>query len=192
MQKFGPILVRMSALTAVLGGLAWNAKMIYESNSDRPYPEDLTDTLLFVVPLLLLAALAGLYLHSRGRLGEYENLSVLGFVLGSVGLLGASVSSALWALGLVSDVLRGLWGGLLLLAIGLLFIGGPILQVGLLGRWKAVPLIVGILGIVAVALPPWNAIGVAAWGLFGLAWVALGCALWSGERETAQRPARVS
>ena len=58
--------IRGSALTAVLGGLLWDAKMIYESSSDRQYPNDLTDTLLFVVPLLLLVGLADLYLHCRG------------------------------------------------------------------------------------------------------------------------------
>jgi hypothetical protein len=195
MQTSKSILVRASALAAVLGGLLWDAKiiyMIYESNSDRAYPKDLTDALLFVVPLLLLAGLAGLYVHCRGRLGEQENLALAGFILGSVGLAGASVSSGLWTLGIVSDVLRGLWGGLLFVAIGLMMLGGYILQAGLLGRWKAVPLIVGVIGILAVAMPPWNSVGVAAWGLFGLAWVALGYVLWSGEGETVQRPARAS
>ncbi len=195
MQTSKSILVRASALAAVLGGLLWDAKiiyMIYESNSDRAYPKDLTDALLFVVPLLLMAGLAGLYVHCRGRLGEQENLALAGFILGSVGLAGASVSSGLWTLGIVSDVLRGLWGGLLFVAIGLMMLGGYILQAGLLGRWKAVPLIVGVIGILAVAMPPWNSVGVAAWGLFGLAWVALGYVLWSGEGETVQRPARAS
>ncbi len=195
MQTSKSLLVRASALAAVLGGLLWDAKiiyMIYESNSDRAYPKDLTDALLFVVPLLLMAGLAGLYVHCRGRLGEQENLALAGFILGSVGLAGASVSSGLWTLGIVSDVLRGLWGGLLFVAIGLMMLGGYILQAGLLGRWKAVPLIVGVIGILAVAMPPWNSVGVAAWGLFGLAWVALGYVLWSGEGETVQRPARAS
>lgn len=193
MQTSKSVLVRTSALAALLGGLLWDAKiiyMIYESNSDRAYSKDLTDDSLFVVPLLLLAGLAGLYSHCRGRLGEQENLALAGFILASVGLAGASVSSGLWALGLVSDVLRGLWGGLLFVAIGLMMLGGYILQAGLLGRWKAVPLIVGIIGILAVAMPPWNSVGVAAWALFGFTWVALGCVLWLGEGATAQRPAR--
>ncbi len=195
MQTSKSVLVRASALAAVLGGLLWDAKiiyMIYESNSDRPYPKDFTDDLLFVVPLLLLAGLAGLYVHCRGRLGEQENLALVGFILASVGLAGASVSSGLWALGLVSDVLAGLWGGLLFVALGLMMLGGYILQAGLLGRWKVVPLIVGIIGILAVAMPPWNFAGVAAWALFGFTWVALGYVLWSGEGETIQRPARAS
>jgi hypothetical protein len=53
MQTSRSILVRAGALAAVLGGLLWDAKMIYESINDRPYPDDLTDALLFVVPLLL-------------------------------------------------------------------------------------------------------------------------------------------
>ena len=193
MQTSRSILVRAGALAAVLGGLLWDAKiiyMIYESNSARQYLQDLTDALLFVVPLLLLVGLVGLYVHCRGRLGELETLSLVGFILGSIGLAGASVWSGLWALGVVSDVLKGLWGGLLFAAVGLMLLGGSIVQAGLLGRWKAVPLIVGIMGILAVAMPPWNFVGVAAWALFGLTWVALGSVLWLGEGETVQRPAR--
>ena len=151
MQTSTSILVRAGALAAVLGGLLWDAKiiyMIYKSNSTR---QDLTDTLLFVVPLLLLAGLAGLYVHCRGRLGELESLSLVGFILGSIGLAGASVWSGLWALGVVSDVLKGLWGGLLFVAIGLMLLGGSVVQAGLLRRWKAVPLIAGVIGILAVA-----------------------------------------
>ncbi len=193
MKTSRSILVRAGALAAVLGGLLWDAKiiyMIYESNSTNQYLQDLTDTLLLVLPLLLLAGLAGLYVHCRGRLGEQERLSLAGFILGSVGLAGASVWSGLWALGVVSDVLIGLWGGLLLVAVGLMLLGGSIIQSRLLGRWKAVPLIVGVIGILAVAMPPWNFVGVAAWALFGLTWVALGSVLWFGESETVQRPAR--
>ena len=193
MQTSKSILVRTSALAAVLGALLWDAKiiyMIYGSNSDRAYHKYLTDTLLFVVPFLLFAGLAGLYVNCRGRLGEMENLALAGFILGSVGLVGASVSSGLWALGVVSDVLRGLWGGLLFVAIGLLLLGGSIIHAGLLGRWKAVPLIVGVIGILAVAMPPWNPVGVAAWALFGFTWVTLGCVLWLGEGEAVRRPAR--
>jgi hypothetical protein len=192
MQTSKSILVRASALAALLGGLLWDAKilyMIYKTNGDRAYHNDLTDTLLFVVPLLLLAGLAGLYVNCRGRLGEQESLALVSFILASVGLAGASVSSGLWALGIVSDVLRGLWGGLLFVAIGLLLLGGSIIQVGLLGRWKAVPLIVGVIGILAVALPPWNAVGVAAWALFGFAWVALGYVLWSYRYSSVQQAA---
>jgi hypothetical protein len=170
--------------------LLWVAKIIYESSSDRPYPNDLTDDLLFVVPLLLLAGLAGLYAHCRGRLGEQENVALAGFILASVGLAGASVSSGLWALGLVSDVLKGLWGGLFFVAIGLLLLGGSIIAAGLLGRWKTVPLTMGIIGILAVAMPPWNFVGVAAWALFGFTWVALGCVLCVSEGEAVRRPAR--
>jgi hypothetical protein len=193
MQTSRSILVRAGALAAVLGGLLWDAKiiyMIYESNSARQYLQDLTDALLFVVPLLLLAGLAGLYIHCGGRLGELETLSLAGFILGSIGLAGASVWTGLWALGVVSDVLKGLWGGLLFVAVGLMLLGGSIVQAGLLGRWKAVPLIVGVIGILAVAMPPWNFAGVAAWALFGLTWVALGSVLWLGEGETVQRPVR--
>ncbi len=192
MQTSRSIVVRAGALAAVLGGLLWDAKiiyMIYESNSARQYVQDLTDALLFVVPLLLLAGLVGLYVRCKGQLGEQERLSLAGFILGSVGLAGASVWSGLWALGLVSDVLTGLWGGLLFVAVGLMLLGGSIDQARLLGRWKAVPLIVGVIGILAVAMPPWNLAGVVVWVLFGASWAVLGYVLWSYRDESVQQTA---
>lgn len=185
------LLARLGAPAAALGGLMWAAKVIYEGGSGRSYPQDLTDALLFVVPLLLLVGFAGLYLHCRGRLGEQENLSLAGFILGSVGLAGASISSGLWALGVVSDVLVGLWGGTFFVALGLMLLGGSILQAGLLGHWKAVPLIVGVTGLLAVAMPPWNLAGGTVWGLFGFTWVALGYVLRSGEHEIVRQNAPV-
>jgi hypothetical protein len=80
---------------------------------------------------------------------------------------------------------------LVLVALGLTLLGGSIIQAGVLGRWKAVPLTMGVTGILAVAMPPWNFVGVAAWALFGLTWVALGYVLWSYQDEPAQRTAPV-
>jgi hypothetical protein len=179
------IFVKTSAVAAVLGGLLWDAKIFYES-SNRPSPQDLTDTLIFLVPLLLLAGLAGLYVRCRGRLGEEQNLSLAGFVVASVGLAVASIYSGLWTLGLVSDVLAGLWGALFFVALGLVLVGGPIVHVGLLGSGKAVPLSAGIVGFLAFATPPWNLLGVTTWALFGLVWVALGYVLWVDEGETVR------
>jgi hypothetical protein len=180
------IFVKASAVAAIVGGLLWDAKMIYESSSNRPSPQDLTDTLIFVVPLLLLAGLAGLYVRCIGRLGEEQNLSLAGFVVASFGLAVASTYSGLWTLGLVSDVLAGLWGGLFFVALGLVMVGGSIVQAGLLGSRKAVPLSAGIVGFLAVATPPWNLLGVTTWALFGLTWVVLGCVLWVDGGETVQ------
>lgn len=72
-----------------------------------------------------------------------------------------------------------------------MLLGGSILQAGLLGHWKAVPLIVGVTGLLAVAMPPWNLAGGTVWGLFGFTWVALGYVLRSGEHEIVRQNAPV-
>ncbi len=186
------IVVRASALSAVLGGLLWDAKIIYESNNDHPYPTDITDALFFVVPLLMLSGLAGLYLLCRGQLSEQEKESHwVGFVLGFGGLVGASVSSGMWALGLISDVLVGLLLGVLFVGFGLTLFGSSIIEAGLLGRWKALPMIMGLVSILAVMMPPWNFAGVAAWALLGLGWAGLGYVLWSYRDEPDQQSALV-
>ena len=184
------IVVRASALAAMLGGLLWAGKIIYESNNDHPYPTDITDALFFVVPLLMLAGLAGLYLLCRGQLSEQEKEGHwVGFVLGFGGLVGASASSGLWALGLISDVLVGLLLGVLFVGFGLTLFGSSIIEARLLGRWKALPLIMGLVSILAVMMPPWNFAGVVAWTLFGLGWTVLGYVLWSYRNEPIQQTA---
>jgi hypothetical protein len=115
------IVGRAATLAAMLGGSLWVCKITYEGNKDRPYPADLIDAPFLVVPLLMLAGLAGLYVLCRGRLDEQDKRGHrAGFVLGFVGLMGTSVSSGLWALGLISDDLVVLWLGVLFVGCGFL------------------------------------------------------------------------
>jgi hypothetical protein len=86
MQSYKSIVVRASALAAMLGGVLWSAKAFYDMNDAPPWPTDVTDDLFFVVLVFFLAGLSGLYARCRGGLGEWETISPMGFVASLVGL----------------------------------------------------------------------------------------------------------
>jgi len=183
-------LIRWSGLAAILGGALWIAKVLYEMNDETVYARDITDYMFFVVPLLLLVGLTGLYALGGRRSGQRGQGGLIGFFLGVLGLLAISVSFGLWTLGMVSDVLWGILLGLLPLALGLLILGGSIIESGALGRANALPLVLGFVSILALILPPWNVAGVVVWALLGGGWSLLGIAIWvSGS--CAVQPARV-
>lgn len=184
-------LIRMGGLAAILGGTLWVAKVLYEMNDVTTYARDITDYMFFVVPLLLLAGLAGLY-GIGARRGERGGRGFLtGFFIGALGLLAISVSFGLWNLGLVSDVLWGILLGLVPTALGLMILGGWIMESGALGRAAALPLILGFMSILAAVAPPWNFAGVAVWTALGAGWALLGVAILASGRERAVGPARV-
>ena len=74
METSSSLVARIGGLAAVLGGLLWSAKAFYDRNDAPPWPTDVTDTLFFLVLLLFLAGLTGLYARCRGRLGEWETV----------------------------------------------------------------------------------------------------------------------
>ena len=73
MQSYKSVVVRASALAAMLGGVLWSAKAFYDRNDAPPWPTHVTDDLFFVVLVFFLAGLSGLYARSRGHLGESGN-----------------------------------------------------------------------------------------------------------------------
>ncbi|MBA2344633.1 MAG: hypothetical protein H0V83_06090 [Rubrobacter sp.] len=184
-------LIRWSGLAAVLGGALWIAKVLYEMNDVTTYARDITDYMFFVVPLLLLVGLAGLYALDVRRAGQRGRVFLAGFLMGALGLMGISLSFGLWTLGTLSDLLWGIMIGLLPLGLGLMILGGSIIESGTLGRAKALPLVMGFMSILALALPPWNVAGVTVWALSGGGWVVLGVAIWASGNERAVRTARV-
>jgi hypothetical protein len=93
-------------------------------------------------------------------------------------------------LNVISEVFWALvpLGGLALV-IGLALVGIAALRMEALPRWAAVLLVIGSLGMlgfndqnaqVLMAIP------------FGIGWLAVGYALWSGRGATLQRPPRVA
>jgi len=184
-------LIRWSGLAAMLGGAFWVGKVLYEMNETTTYARDITDYMFFVVPLLLLAGLTGLYALVARRAEQGGQGALSGFFLGALGLVGISVSFGLWTLGMVSDVLWGILIGLLPVALGMLILGGSVIGSGVLGRAKALPLILGFVSLLALALPPWNIAGVGVWASLGLGWILLGIAVWASASERDVQPARV-
>ena len=202
MRAYKSIVVRASALAAMLGGVLWSAKTFYDRNDAPPWPTDVTDDLFFVVLVFFLAGLSGLYARCRGRLGEWEPLTRMGFVVGIAGLLGAIIGQ----LTMVLEVGPAWWFGMswwmfvfgfFVMNLGLVFLGNSIVQSGALPRWKALPLMIGSLGILLILIgdPPNSELGVcpslALWIVFGLGRVVLGYLLWSGEGKSAKQPATV-
>ncbi len=200
MQGFSGITTRMGGVAAALGGLLWAAKAFYDRNDAPPWPTDATDALFFLIPLLFLLGLTGLYVRCRGRLRRWEALSSAAFggvVIGAVGSVFGGLSALLgvgplwWA-----EISWWMFGfGFFLMHLGLLFLGNSIVQTGTLPRWRALPLLIGMLGILLILVsdPPNSPLGVypslVLWMLYGFAWAALGYALWSFRYEAVRQRA---
>ena len=200
MQSYKSIVVRASALAAMLGGVLWSAKAFYDRNDAPPWPTDVTDDLFFVVLVFFLAGLTGLYARCRGRLGEWETISSMGFVASLVGLTVSIVGQ----LTMVLEVGPSWWLGIswwmfvfgfFVMNLTLVFLGNSIVQSGALPRWRAVPLLTGALGILLILVgdPPNSELGLypslVLWMGFGLGWVVQGYVLYSGEDESTKQSA---
>jgi hypothetical protein len=200
MQGFSGITIRVGGVAAALGGLLWAAKAVYDRNDAPPWPTDATDTLFFLIPLLFLLGLTGLYVQCRGRLREWEALSSAAFggvVIGAVGSIFGGLSALLgvgplwWA-----EISWWMFAfGFFLMHLGLLFLGNSIVQTGTLPRWRALPLLIGTLGILLILVSdlPNSLLGVypslALWMLYGLAWAVLGYVLCSFRYEPVRQRA---
>jgi hypothetical protein len=191
-------LIRWGGLAAILGGLIWIVAAIITASKPRgcigPAECDvmaMRDT-SDVTPLLLLAlmlsavGLAGMVIRAWNtthldRLGQVSvALCAVGVMLLVLGMGLNAISEVFWALVPL--------GGLALV-IGLALVGIAALRMEALPRWAAVLLVIGSLGMlgfndqnaqVLMAIP------------FGIGWVAVGYALWSGRGATLQRPPRVA
>ena len=185
MQTSSKFIARLGAVAAMLGGVLWSAKAFHDRNDAPPWPTDVTDTLFFVMVLLFLGGLAGLYARCRGRLGEWEALSSVAFAAGFFGLVGSvagHVTGTLevgpawwWAISWWMFVF-----GFFVVNLSLLFVGNSVVQSGALARGKALPVVIGALGILLILVggPPDSPLGVylalALWMVYGLCWAALG------------------
>lgn len=173
-------LVRSGGIAAALGGILFTAKAYADRNDAPPWPTDATDAFVFVIPLLFVIGVSGLYAVSRGRLGGLGTfgllLSIVGFATGVVGSIGVRFVDGFWFVFVL---------GMLLGLVGLALAGIPVIRERLLGPWSFLPLILGLYGVFTLMTgDPANSgfgrtIGLVLWVLFGLLWVTLGYALLS-------------
>jgi hypothetical protein len=181
--------IRWGGLASMLLGAAWSLQWLLGGLNWQP--GDVTKYSLSVtIPVLLLAALAGLAARAAGRWGWLGATGLAMCFLGPVLLLVGSVmlnrndSSPWWELFV---------GGHLALFVGLLLAGGAVMRARALPHWNGLPLIMGLLGIlsffvVSALYGPWGDRNVLGFIPFSLTWVALGYALWSGTPEEAAPP----
>jgi hypothetical protein len=190
-----PNLIRWSGLAAMAAGALWIVPAVVTASKPRgcigleceirPMRDTSDVAPLLILALLLTAVgLAGVVTRARntGRFGR----------LGQTGVALCAVGVALLVLGMVLSVISEVFWVLVLpgglaLVIGLALMGIAALLTGVLPRWAAVPLIIGSLAM--LLFNDQNAQVLMA-VLFGIAWVAVGYALWSGE--TVRQPPRVS
>lgn len=148
------------------------------------YPvKDVSDYLFFLVPLLLLVALVGLYRHYSTGTGQFGKVSlrmaIIGGALQAIGEFGEAWFYEAMTWGLVGGI------GLMLMGISLIFFGVEALMRRTLPHWRALPLILGLLvplQMAATMLPYhlWGdevlaaQAGLAVVVLFGLGWMLLG------------------
>jgi hypothetical protein len=147
----------------------------------------------------LLAGLFGLHALQKGRYGATRWLARAGLALAVLGPLQSVFLGLLPFLTMgFGLVIMGITTAILVMGFGLALIGIAAIKANVL-RWKALPLLMGILGIAVwfvyeVAMKPgsddswlWN-VGVQALvTFFGAGWVLLGYTLWSGKRLPASQ-----
>ena len=190
-------LIRWCGMAAMLGGMLWIVAAIITASKPQGCigPEcdvlamrDTSDVALLLLLALLLSAigLAGVFIRAQNT-GRLDRWSQIGLALSSVGLALLVLGMVLSAISEVFWVLAPLGG--LALVIGLALVGIAALRMEVLPRWAAVLLVIGSLGM--LGFNDQNAQALMAIP-FGIGWLAVGYALWSGRADMLQRPSRVA
>lgn len=173
-------LIRSSGLVAMIGGALWSARAFSGGYEASPWPTDGTESLFFVVQLLFLTGLVGLYVRCREHLGSEEKIAfatsfagVAATVVGQVGMLLTAGAWFIFVLGFAVGF------------IGWMALGVAAIQSRMLPRWNALPLIIGSLGVFSFPadIPPSSSLegylSLTLWMLFGFSWALLGYDLFS-------------
>jgi hypothetical protein len=198
--------LQWSGLAAMLGGVLFSGKVLWNTIGIRPsHATDVTDLLFFFAPLLLLIGLAGFCTLCAQRYGTLGKLGCVVSLSGlAVGTIGSLVGVWIELLGLAY------WLGFRFLCIGLVLLGiATIKAQALPGGWSALPLALGLVGLgralfmffavtigskgldapeagdeLGTFLSSWAGTLTSVLGvLFGLGWLCLGYALWAGKTE---------
>jgi len=164
---------------------------IAEECAVRPMRETgALDGILTLLSLLLFAAGAvGLVILARhsGRFGRAGKAGVLIGAVGAALLVFSGLIQALFFGGDFPLMPYFVIPGGLALIVGFLLVGIAILRAEVLPRWVAVLVIVGALAMLGANEQTWRVLLMIP---FGVAWVAVGYALWSGVGAPTGQPAR--
>jgi hypothetical protein len=190
------MLVRWGGPAAMLGGSLWIVGAVATAlkpegcigaECDLPGRSmragTVLDAAVFLVAMLLIAlGGAAVVIRARraGQFGGLGRIGLVGSVVGLIVLLAASLVQAIVFGGDLPSMPLFVIAGGLVLVIGLLLLGIASLRAGVLSRWAGALLIIGALAMLGfndqdaralMAIP------------FGIAWVGVGYALWSGQGE---------
>ncbi len=193
--------VRWGGLAAMLGGALSVVVAVVIASMPRGCIGDecayrqmrgagIAGALLMLALLLMMVGAAGLVIRARNA-GRFGKLGKAGAVVGAVGV----------ALPVVGSLVQGILydgdyplmpyfviPGVLALVVGFALLGIAVLRARVLPRWVAALLVLGSLAM--LGFNDQNAQALMAIP-FGIAWISVGYALWSGKGEVIQQPARV-
>lgn len=187
-------LIRLGGLAAMVGGVLFLAFPLLGyglAGFTHPFFYRVEEVLLFLIVIALLLVPIGmvgfhaLQRHSYGRIG------LAGFWLVVVASLVVAFGVAdyfIWGDFLQEAPPVWLGWGVLGLVVGFVLYGAATLQAKVLPRWCGVAFIAAVPVALALSGPlPFSSM----FGVFGLAWLALGYTLWRRRGAQAQQPPRV-
>jgi len=186
-------LIWLGGLAAIVGGVLFVAAPLLDRYFPQATPVFTLETSLVVALLLVPIGLVGFHTLQRR---SYGRLGRAGFWMALAGPLAVALGAASYLffgnvfgtlLGTLLLSLAGTLGPLLLL-VGFVLYGIATLQARVMPPWCGVVFIAAMPVALALGIAgPFASVFIG----FGLAWIALGYALWSQRGVAAQRPSRV-
>jgi hypothetical protein len=192
------ILLRWGGLAAMVAGVLWiifgvlNTQPLGTSHTTAPFAvRDPSLYRIYHLPAALATLLAAIGLLGLGRrLAQPANLPArVGAILAYIAAAAGAVNTLALAALVISLHFAGAMIGVFSLGIGTILIDGAALRNAGWRRWQALPLVVGVLGVLVFPISmltfggPVESAGVALIALFGSGWAAIGYALWSDGVE---------
>ncbi len=204
-------LIRLGGLAAILGGVLWIAVRVLVLLQPPPFSYDAYNR-IFVAPLLLLlVGLLGLSVRSAGGRGRLARTGTIAALVGCALLIAGNVAEfwlvlvqskpnanaayqsgaeEVWIGSEIGWMLFLL--GFLILSIGLVLFGVAAVRANEPPRWRALPLMIGVAGLIAFLFGPFLvAVADLLLTLIGVGWILLGYLLRSARSASARQPSRV-
>jgi len=201
----------LGGLAAILGGVLWIAVRVLVLLEPPPFSYDAYNR-MFVAPLLLLlVGLLGLSARSAGGRRRLARTGTMAAVGGCALLIAGNVAEFWFVLmqskpnanAAYQSGAEEVWIGseigwmlfllgFLIMSIGLVLFGVAAVRANELPRWRALPLMVGVAGLMAFLFGPFLvAAADLLLTLIGVGWILLGYLLWSARGASARQPSRV-